>query len=241
MPEQELLILALTRMRSGICTAGMTLEPDPVTGLRWVRPVRDFDTVLLGDMTTTAGQLLQCGDVAILNLLTPRPQPPHVEDWVTDFVRVRPRLARRLQGDRRAQFFAEHLDHTPADVLCQHTRSLCLVQPQRVWASFTLDPESNTYEARMGFELAGDANHPRALASRGVAVTDLKWRALGRVWLGGASSLSLEHAALLERLTASSLYLAVGLSRNWAGEHWPLVVGVHSVPDFDAVIDPQFL
>jgi hypothetical protein len=51
MPLQEVLILAMTRMRSGICTAGFTHEPDPVTGLRWVRPVRDFDTVQPGDMT----------------------------------------------------------------------------------------------------------------------------------------------------------------------------------------------
>lgn len=241
MPEQELLILALTRMRSGICTAGMTLEPDPITGLRWVRPVRDFDTVLLGDMTTVEGQLLHCGDVAVLNLLTPRPQPPHVEDWVTDFVKVRPRFARRLEGDRRAQFFAAHLDRAPEEVLCQQSRSLCLVQPQCVWASFTQDPESGKYEARMGFELAGAANHPRALAPRGVPVTDLKARALGRVWLGNAGALHLDHNSLLERLSAQSLYLVVGLSRNWSGEYWPLVVGVHSIPDYEATIDPNCL
>lgn len=241
MPEQEVLILALTRMRSGICTAGMALEPDQFTGLGWVRPVRDFDSVLLGDMTTVEGQLLQCGDVVFLNLLAPRPQPPHVEDWIVDFVKVRPRFVRRLEGDGRAQFFTAHLDRAPEEVLCQQVRSLCLVQPQRVWASFTLDPESGKHEARMGFELPGAANHPRALAPRGVAVTDLKWRALGRIWLGGASSLSLEHAALVETLSASALCLVVGLSRSWEGEHWPLVAGLHSVPDFNTVIDPQCL
>ena len=45
--------------------------------------------------------------------------------------------------------------------------------------------------------------------------------------------LNLDHDALFERLSADALYLAVGLSRNWQGEYWPLVVGVHVVPDYE--------
>jgi hypothetical protein len=237
MPPQEVLILAMTKMLSGICTAGFTREPDPVTGLRWVRPVRDFGTVLDGDMTDANGRLVQCGDVVELNLLAPRPDPPHVEDWLTDFVRHRPRLLRRLEGEKRARFFAKYLDRAPEDVFLHQTRSLCLVQPEQVWTLFSLDAYSGKYEARMGFVLAGDANHPRATRQRGVSVTDLKWRALGRGWLGEKGGLlTLDHDALCERLNADALYLAVGLSRNWQGEYWPLVVGVHVVPDYEMVV-----
>ena len=86
----------------------------------------------------------------------------------------------------------------------------------------------------MGFVLPGNANHPRATSQRGVPVTDLKWRALGREWLaekGGV--LELAQGAIRERLTAEALYLAVGLSRSWQGEYWPLVLGVHVVPDYE--------
>jgi hypothetical protein len=233
MPKQEILILAMTQMLSGICAAGVTREPDPVTGLRWVRPVRAFDTVLPGDMTDAAGRLVQCCDVVELHLLAPRPDPPHVEDWTADFVRHRPRLLRRLEGERRARFFARHLDRTPEDVLVHHTRSLCLVRPERVWARFSLDAYSGKYEARMGFHLAGDVHCPRAAGRRGVAVTDLKWRALGRAWLGDRGGrLALDQDALFEHLDAEALYLAIGLSRSWQGQYWPLVVGVHAVPDY---------
>jgi len=51
MPVREVLILAMSRMRSGICAAGMTTERDTVTSLRWVRPVREFDTLLPGDLS----------------------------------------------------------------------------------------------------------------------------------------------------------------------------------------------
>ena len=233
MPRQEVLILAMTRMLSGICTAGFTREPDPVTGLRWVRPVRDFDTVQAGDMTDAGERLLQCSDVVELDLVAPRPDPPHVEDWLTDFVGHRPRLLRRLEGEKRASFFPRFLDNAPEDVLVHHTRSLCLVQPERVWAHFWLDTYSRKYEARMGFILPGDVNHPRATSRRGASVTDLKWCALGRAWLGArGGQLSLDHEPLFERLGAEAIYLALGLSRKWQGQYWPLVVGVHVVPDY---------
>jgi hypothetical protein len=92
----------------------------------------------------------------------------------------------------------------------------------------------------MGFLLAGEANHPRAASRRGVSVTDLQWRALGRRWLGERGGhLSLDHDALFERLNAEALYLAVGLSRSWQGEYWPLVVGVHVVPELTLPSSPS--
>lgn len=238
MPCREVLILAMTKMLSGICTAGFTTDSDPVTGLRWVRPVRDFDTLQPGDMTDAGGRLIQCCDVIELSLIEPCPDPPHVEDWLTDFVHHRPCLLRRLEGEKRAQFFPKYLDRAPEDVLVHNNRSLCLVQPEQVWASFSLDAYSGKYQARMGFVLEGEANHPRATNRRGVSVTDLKWRALGRSWLGEEGGhLALDQDALFERLNAQALYLAVGVSRNWKGEYWPLVIGVHAVPDYEAVID----
>ena len=239
MPPQEVLVLAMTHMLSGICTAGFTREPDPITGLRWVRPVRDFDTLQPGDMTDADGRLVQCGDVVELNLLAPCPDPPHVEDWLTDFIHHRPRLLRRLEGEKRARLLARYLDRAPEDVLIRHTRSLCLVQPEQVWASFSLDAYSGKYEARMGFVLPGLEAHPRATSRRGVSVTDLKWRALGRTLLAaqdeqsGRGRLALDHDALCERLNTEAIYLAVGLSRFWQGEYWPLVIGVHVVPDYE--------
>jgi hypothetical protein len=193
-------------------------------------------------MTDTDGHLIQCCDVVELNLVEPRPDPPHVEDWMVDFVHQRPRVLRRLGGERRARFFPKYLDRAPEEVLVHHTRSLCLVEAERVWVRFSLDTYSGKYEARMGFVLDGEVNHPRAASRRGVAVTDLKWRALGRSWLGeGGGTLALDYEALLERLGVEALYLVVGLSRNWRGEYWPLVVGVHVVPDYEGDMELAYL
>jgi hypothetical protein len=237
MPTQEILIMAVTRMLSGMCTAGFSHEPHPASALRWVRPVKEHDTLLLGDLTDAARRVIEPGDVVELALSRPRPVPPHCEDWVTDCIHHRPRLLRRLEGERRERFLAEHLDRAPADVLVHSTRSLCLVQPEQAWASFGLDTDSGKYRARLGFTLPGLA-HPRASSSQGLPVTDLKWCALGRTWLGAAGGhLALTHAELLARTNAEALYLALGLSRSYEGQCWPLVIGVHVVPDYEIAID----
>jgi hypothetical protein len=239
MPTQEVLIMALTQMRGGICTAGFLRARDPLTGLKWVRPVREHDSLLVGDLTDADGRLVQCGDVVELNLLRVRPQPPHIEDWVADFTHHRPRVLRRLEDARWADFLEQHVDPAPADVLVQHTRSLCLVRPESVWASFALDTYSGKYETRLGFSLPGDANHPQAAGPRGLVVTDLKWRKLGRSWLRGERSpLRLEQRALLDRLGAGALYLVLGLSRFYQNQYWPMVVGVHPTPGYVLEVTP---
>ena len=102
MPVQEVLLLAVTRMLGGVCLAGMTQESDPVTGLRWVRPVREHGHVLLGDISTPDGQILHTFDVVEFDLLRPHPTPPHGEDWIADFVRQvekGPSMARVVRMD----------------------------------------------------------------------------------------------------------------------------------------------
>ena len=237
MPLQEVLILAMTYMRSGICTAGFLQQPDDVTRLRWVRPVKEHDTLRLADMTDASGRVVETGDVVELDLRKPRSEAPHTEDWITDFIYHRPRLLRRLEGDHRARFLASHLDRAPQDVITHHTRSLCLVKPDQVWARFSRNAQSGQYEARLGFRLA-NVEHERANSPRGIPVTDLKWRALGRTWLSQApGELVLSSSELTGRLQATDIYLALGLSRGYQNEYWLLVIGVHVVPDYEAVID----
>ena len=237
MPIQEVLILAMTHMRSGICAAGLASQPDDLTVLRWVRPVKEHDTLRMADMTEASGRVIQCNDVIELDLKKPRPERPHTEDWLTDFIYRRPRVLRQLEGDKRARFLASHLDRSPQDVLVRQTRSLCLIRPDEVWASFSSDARSGEYEARVGFRLGG-LRHEHANSPGGLPVTDIKWRALGRTWLGDSpTELTLNASELARRLESTDIYLALGLSRGFKGEHWLLVIGVHAVPDYAVTID----
>jgi hypothetical protein len=238
MPPQDVLIMAMTHMRIGICTAGFSTEPDPVTHLKWIRPVKQFGALLPGDMTDTGGRLAQMDDVVRLHLQRHAPEPPHVEDWETDFIVQRPVVVRRLEGDKRADFLAAHLDPQPIDVLHNQTRSLCLIRPDTLWAMFSLDAVTQKFEARIGFSLSG-VSHPLSNPAHGMSVTDLRWRALGRQWLAKDKLLLLElsHQALLQRLNADAIYLSIGLTRKFKGTFWPMVIGLHATPDYEVIVD----
>ena len=68
-----------------------------------------------------------------------------------------------------------------------------------LWALFVRDIPSGQYQARLGFTLAGISTE--TAGPRGIPVTDLRWRALGRQWLGeSGTELSLTGAQLRERL-----------------------------------------
>jgi hypothetical protein len=217
----DILILAVTRMRGGVCVAGMTTEPDPIAGLRWVRPVKRHGALLLGDIRYAEGGLMRIGDVVAWRLGESRPDPPHVEDVLVDPVRDPARLLRRLSSERRARFCAERLDRAPDEVLIDETRSLCLARPAATAAWWSYDAYNGHYEARMAFRVGGFDT-----GERGVAVTDLAWRALGRAWLAGGERLRLDDRALCERI--GEIYLTVGRGRTFEGRRWPLVVGVHA-------------
>jgi hypothetical protein len=230
MVHPDLLILAVTQMRSGVCVAGMSAAAHPVTQLCWIRPVKLHGPLLPGDIRYADGRLIRAGDVVSWRMGVVRPDPPHVEDVLVNPIRDCPQFLRRLSADQRAQFCAAHLDRAPADVLCHATRSLCIVKPDSARATWTLDRYSGHYEARIAFQ-----SYDCSSGERGFPVTDLAWRALGRSWLGAQERLSLDDAELCTRL--DQVYLVLGLGRLYNGRHWPLVVGVHAaaMPEVDVV------
>jgi len=227
----RVVLLAVTKMLSGFCVGGISLSSG-----KWIRPVKEFGTILLGDIryppagqdleSRAAGQYMRMFDVVELALLKARPSAPHIEDWIADFVRTRPKLIGRLVSKREA-FLERYAEKDAGWLACpKPPRSLALVGPCRIEGFFRRDAYSRKFEARLGIE--GGPLYP---------VTDLKWRALGRTLVPDGGELAFDTPALAEKLGARAMYLSFGLSRLHEGRYWPLVVGVHAVPDYEAQID----
>jgi hypothetical protein len=229
-----ILILAVTRMRVGVCVAGLNGAADPSSQLHWVRPIKQRGPLLLGDIRYAGGALMRVGDLIDWRLGDPRPDPPHVEDVLVNPIRDRAVLLRQLDSQQRAEFCAQHIDRNPTDVLRFEQRSLCLLQPDRVSASWHRDSYNGRYDPRIAFQWRDFATD-----ERGYPVTDLAWRALGRDWLQNREQLVLDHAALRERIGA--IYLGVGRGRQFEGHHWALIVGVHAVGLPEVKIDEHSL
>jgi hypothetical protein len=229
----DLLILAVARMQSGVCIAGVS--PDgPLGSPVWVRPVKPFGTLRPDDIRYGDEALMQPWDVAALALARPRPRPPHHEDVETDFLRQRPLLRGRVEQAQRSAWLERLAEEDPHAVWAAQRRSITLFRPPTVSATFAFDAYSERYEARLHW--------PRCGRPDGLPVTDLKWRALGRrLTAEGAPELHLDEAALRSRFGFEVFYLVLGLSREFQGEHWPLVAAVHTLPDYEAGIDARRL
>jgi hypothetical protein len=225
----DLVLMAVTRMLSGVCIGGVAPDGGP-----WVRPVKAFGCPQLGDIRYEDGALMRPFDVVALQLLERRPAPPHVEDVLCDFVHPRPALRGRLTEAERAAILQRCLDPRPADVWCGGERSLTLFEPTTLTAAFAFDPYSEKFDCRVAW--------PGYDRPRGASVTDLKWRALGREWVTqGAHHQQYDLEGVRRRLCFDRLFLAIGLSRNFEGQYWPIVVGVHTLPDYEATVDERHL
>ncbi len=239
--KTTLAILAVTLMKTGVCIAGVRAEEPSL----WVRPVREFGTVLLGDITypgsgSTPGaarRVMRPFDLVEFQLDRHRPDPPHIEDYTCDFSRNRPRLVGVVPERSRAALLAASAT-TPAAIWGEATRSLGSLAVEQLTATFTADAYTGNYEARLGFPgMPADAST--------VACTDLKWRALGRRLLshatpqsGDVTTLSLGTEQLHEALGGPrAWWLALGATRSYNGRPWPLIVGVHTLPDYEATVD----
>lgn len=238
--KTTLAILAVTLMKTGVCIAGVRAEEPSV----WVRPVREFGTVLLGDVTYpgsgsspgSARRVMRPFDLVEFQLDRLRPDPPHIEDYTCDFSRNRPRLAGIVPEESRAALLAASAT-TPA-LWGDATRSLGSLAVEQLSATFTADTYTGKYEARLTFP-----GMPADMSA--VACTDLKWRALGRSLLahapvrnGDVRTLTLGTEQLNEALGGPrAWWLALGSTRTYHGRPWPLIVGVHTVPDYEATVD----
>jgi hypothetical protein len=229
----ELVLLAVTRMQSGVCIGGI---PPPSTGLppRWVRPVKPFGTLIPDDIRLPHGGLMQPWDIVALQLGRARSHPPHVEDVEAEFIRQRPELRGRLAEAERREILERMAEPEPEHLWRDKQRSLTVFSPPTLSAQFSWDPYSERYDARLSWPGCGRQD--------GLPVTDLKWRALGRrLTTEGPPEQRLNDAELRRLLGCEEFFVAAGLSRAFHGDYWPLVVAVHTFPDYHATVDERRL
>jgi hypothetical protein len=238
--KTTVVILGVTAMRTGVCIAGVRQDAPSV----WVRPVREFGTVTLGDITypsqVAERRVMRPFDIVDITLDAHRPEPPFIEDWVCDFSRHRPRLLGTLDESERLAFL-QAASTAPESIWSGHDRSLGACVADNLSATFSHDSYAGKYEARLSF-----SGQPATASS--LPCTDLKWRAFGRALIARTEASSAEQQVRTLSLTNQELWqtlgvgeraiwLALGLTRELHGRRWPLIVGIHTIPDYEATVD----
>jgi hypothetical protein len=171
-------------------------------------------------------------DLVEFGLLRPAPSVPHVEDWLADFRRP-VRVLNRPDTSTRQEVLEAAAEPSPDPVLRDKRRSLVLVEPDRIETA-VFDPCSyGKYKVRLSFTI-GHRLYEGESAEPGYPCTDLKLRAWGRRF---HRRTELNDIGLRRLLGAKRIFLAIGLTRPFRDNCWPMVVGFHTLPDFQASID----
>ncbi|MCI0488783.1 MAG: hypothetical protein L0229_19505 [Blastocatellia bacterium] len=234
---KDITVLAVTRMHGGVCTAGIDDAGE------WVRPVRptverQWEQNFITDFCLLPIDFFHGGKSHLINLavtrfrlLEPVPKPPHSEDWIIDLT-AKPQLIRKLSLEEQAGFLAAHADSDLSVLDPNGNRSLALVRPQQFSFSFGLNRTGEDVTVRATFTVAGRTTSD-------VGCTDLRMRAIGRKLI--EKSKSAKGCSLtsedFERRGKQATYLAVGLSRLYKSKHWPIIIGVHALPELEVEID----
>jgi hypothetical protein len=233
---KDVVILAVTKMHGGVCAAGIDAEGT------WIRPIRPT-TKPIGSLSTISDYCLlpidffHGGKSHLVNagvsrvwLSTHVPARPHIEDWTLD-LRHKPQLRRKLSEHEQAEFLARHSDPDLSALISDENRSLGLCLPESFSFCFAMNQSGTDISVRTVFAVGG-----RGYSD--ISCTDLRMRALGRSLLDKSSGIpcSLSQADF-ERQGKHLTYLALGLSRRFRGKHWLIVIGVHTIPELDVLID----
>jgi hypothetical protein len=225
--QESVRLLAVSRMEKGFCVAGVAEGRT-----RWVRPIRPKNPIDSHDLLDASGRHVRSLDLVSFELVRPRPQTPHVEDWHTNFNR-RPVIEQSPDDEQRLAVLERLREDALDVVLAKKSRSLVLIEPDALTATFEPPANGRNYSARISFSSDGVVYSGES-ATPGFPVTDLQFRRWGRRF---GRRTELVDDQLKQALKAERIFLTIGLTRIYDGKHWPMVVGVHAWPDYECAID----
>jgi len=171
------------------------------------------------------------------NLLRNAPQPPHTEDYILN-PRVKPELVRDLTPQESERLLNENLYPAVNEIFGapiyqyrylrkgEGERSLGTIKADRLLFFEYGLKDNGKYEYRITFNDATGATY-------NLPITDCAFRNycnnLKDIQEGNIQSIPWK---LLRNLNRKSIYLRVGLTREFRDVHWLQVSGIHTFPDY---------
>lgn len=233
----KLTILAVTRMQEKrICVAGID-----ETG-KWVRPVKDYphhfeEVDIFGEDKSV---IYENFNIVEMDFTEKLDKSPHSEDYVINEGK-KPTVIGNIPSQKREEFlipntennfFADHEGEPVRKILQDSNRSLILVGPVDV--RYVVIEKDKT--PRIRFDIPNVYN-----CERSTPCTDLKFITFGKKVLKerGSEKVVLGSEELKRMIRIEKIYLALGLGR-WYEEkkdYYDMVIGFHTIPDYQTEID----
>ncbi len=219
----DLVILAVSRLSSGVCVAGMTKE-----GI-WIRPTRpnsndSWRQLEYDDCYDAKKRWIVCkGNIVKIDLLKPIPQDNHSEDW--QIGKGRPELIEKLSETEYKNFCVTHSENAIKEIEDKNAhRSLILIHPTMRNFSFATERSwegDEKYRPRCSFAFEG-RRFPN------VVVSDAEWRGYGRKKLR-SNQTAMKASEVFQEMNVQDCWLTLGKNQIDSNIYW-LVVGIHLFP-----------
>jgi hypothetical protein len=231
----KLVILAVTKMHEGrICLAGINEDN------RWIRPVKAYPNHLeTGDIFNkkTNQVIYENFNIVDIPLIKKATETPHSEDYILD-VNKDPKVIGTILPQERESFLIKCCENDflkgcsePINKLLEDSScSLILVGPVKI--HYVVLERGKT--PRIHFEIVGVYKSDKTLPC-----TDLKFRALSKRILRDTNSqkIVLNSIQLAEMMGTSKIFLGIGLTRKYKEEFHTMIIGIYTIPDYEAKID----
>ena len=235
--KMELTVLAVTKREYGVCIAGVDKK------LNWVRPVKNR-ILVLDDIKLNDGVYLSNSCVYNLSAKKAGSKGYQSENYLID-EKEPIRYFKKLRDAERNEIFSKlsenslimsNPNHDICKLLKEKNRSLILLGPVTI-DSVELSQDDNVH-ARFDFSIGQIKIKNQNL--RSLPCTDLKFLSFAKGLLEeqNTSYLRLNGDDLKDLLKVEKFFIAVGLTAElYRGDYWPMVIGVHTVPDYTQKTD----
>ena len=233
--RRQLVITDLTRMQHGrVCLAGYDANGQCIRpGLP---PPGISEQGLIVDGQPVAYPFAIVG----LDLLCPRPQPPHTEDW--DFDPASIKFIRRVKDENRARVFDGSLFDSVSAIFEQPIhddlghyvqqgcgpRSIGTIRPRSILRVIYEKGPAGVWDYRLVLVDGDDAMYR-------LKIVDLTWHYYCDSLRGASRDPAQIAAGLTATRKSSAVYIRIGLSRGWAqfpDRCYLQITGLHTTPDY---------
>ena len=127
----EITILAVSRLSSGVCVAGVTSERE------WIRPTRPnvndiWRQLERSDCEDSDGQwVIRKGNVVRMDLVEPIPKGTHCEDWLIG--KRKPKLVKELSDEDYQSICEDLTEKSLENVDCKDAKQSLVLHAGESW------------------------------------------------------------------------------------------------------------
>ena len=231
----EVTILAVTKREYGVCIAGVDEK------LNWVRPVKNR-ILVLNDIKLNENAYLSNSCVYNFSVKKVGSKGYQTENYLID-EKQPVRYLKRLGDTERNEIFSKLSENSLITsnqgvykLLKEKNRSLILLGPVTI-DSVELSQDDSVH-VRLDFSIGQIKIKNQNL--RNLPCTDLKFLSFAKDLLDEQNTayLRLNGQDLKDLLKVEKFFIAIGLTGElYKGDYWPMVLGIHTVPDYTQKTD----